>query len=230
MLSVKDAVRGLQKELEEALGAGASLPSGAVRVALDRVMVSLPLRFTESAAGGAAATPAVHVAVAPAGQPPAAHEGTEPVGGSMTLEFRLFGAGTTMGDCLGLPLDTAGPGPLDPADADRLTSTLTAALGAPGFDSSARATVLCDALEALDESQRSVVLESLDGTPRKDIDPAVKQARHRLASVLRSGPLHSVPKGGNVLRQVLSAHPPGQVLAFIRRTWKTQEQWMEEAP
>lgn len=105
-----------------------------------------------------------------------------------------------------------------------LVSALTDLFGAPGFDSSARAAVFCEALTGLSNAEMTQVLDSI--TNLKDVPVPLEQARHRIRTVIQNGPLKSLEGGQAALDQVRALTNPNELLQFIRIHWKTQDDWL----
>lgn len=110
---------------------------------------------------------------------------------------------------------------------DRALAVLTEILGPPGFDSSARASVFCEAVSELDESQRVAIWNALaDPRPGVVIDPQLKRARHLLRGVLRSKTGGSVSDGPTALAALFTSHRSEDLLQLIQSHWKTQADWL----
>ena len=236
MHSIKQVLQALRKEITEALAPSTceatSNPLQARRV---QVWLQLQVEDTPRAkAGRPSPAPRFYVASIPAGRSRGSAAATAP-GHSMCIEFSLGDSEpsartqpTDSGSTAGIK-QPAEPPPrraLGAADQRALLDTFSQLLGAPGFDSSARATVLREALEPLSENQVRKVMPLLDGAPRPVADSRVKHARHLLNGILRSGPLKSIPTGGALLMRAFSEFPPRDILSWLLETWKTQDHWL----
>ncbi|MSU37118.1 MAG: hypothetical protein EXS36_18890 [Pedosphaera sp.] len=209
MLSVQKAIRALRRQILAALSDETTLP-GSVSLVADRVSVSLAVRI--SATESAEEPGWLVVATEPA---PCLHH--------VTLEFHL----TAAADLENRPPQVIRqPGSTDaPVIGAALSNfaVLTEVFGAPGFDSSARATVFREALEQLSEEQRCRVLVSLGTMPSPGEEPTVTQARHLIQRLAASGPAGS-ERGSEKLRQLASTGTVGELIRLAER-WKTQSEW-----
>ncbi len=107
-----------------------------------------------------------------------------------------------------------------------LLATLSAVLGAPGFDSSARATLLREVLQGLPEKQTSELIDSLKQPPGTPIGEDIRQACHLVRGILFSGPTKSVSKGTEIFEQIFARYPMQSILGCLETTWKSQDDWM----
>jgi hypothetical protein len=215
MNSVEMAIRELRQAALAALAEGTSLPPGVACVA-ERLTLSLAVRFhpsdddRESGRCDVAsdADSALH---------------------HLTLEFRLGPPAAVK--AAGHPTDateTLAPVGKLPPDVSAV-AILSEILGAPGFDSSARATVFRETLEELGEVQRRQVLASL-GSPASDSeDPPVTQARHRIHRLSGTGPAGK-DRGPKLLRELAARHPAESLIQLAKTHWRTPSQWATEAP
>lgn len=211
MLSVEQAVSMLRREIQSALAADLPLPGG-VTWSADRISLSLGLRFQEPAERGSENGQLV-VATGPAD---CVHH--------LTVEFKLPAASLTQppaGVTAESPaVPVAAPGPAE----SPYFATLAEVFGAPGFDSSARATVFREALEELSELQRQTVLLSL-GTPTAiNEEPAVARARHLLQRLASKGPA-GPERGPELLRQLAGQAPVQTLIRLAAERWRTQSEW-----
>lgn len=109
---------------------------------------------------------------------------------------------------------------------DEIISALSQVFGAPGFDSSARATVFREALEGLSREQALAALAAAAASPAASRPEPMRTAAHRLRGVIQSGPSKTLERGGGILRDVLTCHPLELVLRVAEAEWKTQEKWL----
>lgn len=109
---------------------------------------------------------------------------------------------------------------------DRIIRALSQVFGAPGFDSSARATVFREALEGFSRKQALAALSAVTASPSASHPEPMRAAAHRLRGVIQSGPGKALDRGANTLREVLTSHPMELVLLVAETEWKTQEKWL----
>ena len=216
MLTVEQAVRALRREILTALAEDATLPLGATFSA-ERVTLSLAVRIAPPRVAGG--PDALQVAEDPG---PSDHR--------VTVEFRL-------GEIpLPVPATTVSSAPAPSADqpitADHdgsIASTgLAQIFGAPGFDSSARATVFREALEELDAAQQRQALLGLGDPPSAGEDPTVIRARHLIRRLAASGPAGST-NGPRLLRELATRCPVEDLVAQAANRWRTQSEWAADA-
>lgn len=217
MLTVEQAVRALRQEILTALAEDATLPRGATFSA-ERVTLSLAVRIDPSRVAGGGPG-ALQVAEDPG---PSDHR--------VTVEFRL-------GEIpLPVPATTVSSAPAPSADQPitaapdgSIASTgLAQIFGAPGFDSSARATVFREALEELDAAQQRQALVGLGDPPSAGEDPAVIRARHLIRRLAASGPAGST-HGPRLLRELATRCPVEELVALAASRWRTQSEWAADA-
>jgi hypothetical protein len=107
---------------------------------------------------------------------------------------------------------------------------LTQIFGAPGFDSSARATVFREALDGKSHDEVLAVLASLRPEATASLDDATRQASHVLRGIIQSGPLKNVGQGAHLLIGLMTQHPLPEVLRIAETTWKTHDDWLGIKP
>jgi hypothetical protein len=107
-----------------------------------------------------------------------------------------------------------------------LLEALARVFGEPGFDSSARATVFREALTGMPEAQIRAVMDSLQGAPGSELDETIRNTRHLILGITRSGPLQSQEKGGEVLTEIFRERKAAEILQLIEEHWKTQNHWL----
>jgi hypothetical protein len=218
MQSLAQFLSALQQELGSALPGQLQLPGG-VAMQADRVVVSLQFSAAEGANG--------QTEFSWAHPPPNANGMLPKPLHTLTLEFKAVQTPIQGGGAL--PQTEASPAapPRDQSEiiADRIKDALSLIFGAPGFDSSARATVFRETFDALSADQAEVVIESLSGNA-PDNDPAAKRSRGLLLKLLRSAPLDDFEQAKLTLVDVLVQHPLDSVLSLVAREWKTQEDWL----
>jgi hypothetical protein len=115
---------------------------------------------------------------------------------------------------------------LDPAEAENVVQSLSSVFGAPGFDSSARATVFREVFAELSGQQAALLVASFTtGTVPED-DEELRNASHRINGILRTGPLRSIERASEVLAKAFDRHELEPVLLLIKEKWKTQSDWL----
>lgn len=107
-----------------------------------------------------------------------------------------------------------------------IVPTLTQIFGAPGFDSSARATVFCEALEGKSHDEVLAVLATLRPEATAPMDDATRMASHVLRGVFHSGPTNNAAQGAEILTGLLVQHPLAEVLRVAGTTWRTHDDWL----
>ncbi|MBM3844941.1 MAG: hypothetical protein FJ405_01475 [Verrucomicrobia bacterium] len=123
------------------------------------------------------------------------------------------------------PLPAREPEATDQQPPAEVLEGLTRFLGAPGFDSAARATVFREVLEPLSSESLLRVIQCLDGAPHPELEGEIKHAWHRFSGLIRSRGFKSVAEGSRVLGSLFKSHSKHQILGWTQRTWKTQEEW-----
>ncbi len=139
---------------------------------------------------------------------------------SVTVEFKV-GDATPSG-----PLAVAAaPVTFPPAEGDIILA-LTPVFGAPGFDSSARATVFCETFASRSHEQACAAVAAL-GTPLPPgTDDITSFAAQMLRGIIQSGPAKLPARGEKLLEAVLHRYPLEEVLRVVEQTWKTQDDWL----
>ncbi len=206
MKTIRESLDGLRRELEAAL---ADQPG--VRLSADRVRVTLQLALSKQGVWSALSGPVR----------------ASEVGHQIEVEFRVANRPSeerTRTVLEEAPL-TASPLELTGEAAQQVVEQLSKFFGAPGFDSSARATVF---REALDGVSLETILEAVRTLPdpKAPKEPSVRQVRHRLSGLVRSGPVGSPSKAVPLLNGIFRGYDLGQVLRLVLATWKTQDEWM----
>lgn len=210
MRTIRDVLGGLRRELEQAL---AETQPGSTWVP-ERVVVNLRVAMAEDGGWVAESESLVDPAV-------------RGLGHSVSVEFRIPSKTSTLEQTAFVesvaPVNAANP--LDGTAAQKVVNELSKLFGAPGFDSSARATVFREALEGL-SSETILEAVGLLADPRAPQDPTVRQARHRLLGLVRSGPLGSAAHAVELLGGIFRHYPPSNVIRLVLETWKTQDDWL----
>lgn len=224
MQPLKNVLAALRREIAAALETNQDLPPG-TRLEAERVVLSLELSLKEKPSKNGTVELLFEVPDASSHEPGRKH--------TLTIEFALPPASTSS------PAEkpvvsrkraavAGAPARLEGAEAERVTAALAKVFGAPGFDSSARASVFREALAELSDEQIRAVLDSLPGPAQPGLDETVKRARHLISGVLKSGPLRSTERGGEALAEVLAQHPVKLVIQLIADKWETQTDWLNK--
>lgn len=148
-----------------------------------------------------------------AGQPPYA-DAAGPH--SVTAEFVLGAAGQ---EPIFLPAEPK-------KNLHECTSLLAQIFGAPGFDSSARATVFRETLAGLTPKEIEAVMATLTTPLNGIMDERQRQVVHILRGVIHSGPTKQMERGAELLRRVFANHPLAEVMQNVEADWKTQDAWL----
>lgn len=104
---------------------------------------------------------------------------------------------------------------------------LAQVFGAPGFDSSARATVFRETLAGMTPAEAGAVMAALTMPLAGIADERTRQAVHILRGVILSGPAKQVERGAAALRDVLARHSLDDILRVVEAEWKTQDAWLD---
>jgi hypothetical protein len=164
---------------------------------------------------------------------PASSSGTESLGGHrLTIEFRLgssaSGAGaanvTGAGSARRVSSQAA-PGTAPESNMDQAYEDLTDLLGAPGFDSSARAAVLCEALQTLTLPQAFALCGALTSPASEVDDETLRRARHQILGIVRSGNVKSPERAAEILTRVFEQWPLPSLVRVVSDRWKTTDHW-----
>ena len=143
---------------------------------------------------------------------------------SVTIEFKTGDRSSRPAGSPAPPAAAAGRPATD--EAGEMVSALSQLFGAPGFDSSARATVFREVLEGMPRKRVLAVLAAVSTSPSARTDDATRMAAHLLRGVIQSGPTKALDSGVSTLRKVLSGHSLAEVLRAVESEWKTQSAWL----
>lgn len=201
MQQLNEAIATVLREVER--GFAARRAAGGVPMAPERIR--LTLNFTLDAT-------AQHAHA----QPDAPH--------SVTVEFKVGEWGQLQ------PVAAPTAPVAKPADAGGIVPVLTQVFGAPGFDSSARATVFRETLEGKSHDEVLAVLATLRPEATAPLDDATRMASHVLRGLIQSGPMKNVGQGAKLLVELLTQHPLAEVLRVAGTTWKTHDDWLGIKP
>jgi hypothetical protein len=102
-----------------------------------------------------------------------------------------------------------------------LVGELTELLGPPGFDSSARAAVVCDAFRQLEQQEGLAVAAALTKPVREIPEQKIRQARHLIRGVVQSGPLKSPERAASLVGRWLEQRPISDLVRLIEAHWRT---------
>jgi len=143
---------------------------------------------------------------------------------SVTVEFKVGEWGQLQ------PVAAPAAPVAKPVDAGGIVSVLTQVFGAPGFDSSARATVFRETLEEKSHDEVLAVLAMLRPEATAPLDDATRRASHVLRGIIQSGPAKNVGQGAKLLVELMTQHPLAEVLRAAETTWKTHDDWLGIKP
>ncbi len=110
--------------------------------------------------------------------------------------------------------------------AKSLVAMLSAVLGAPGFDSSARASTLREVLQGFPVSRTNELVASLKLPPGSAVDSDMERARHFLRGILLSGPAKSIATGSDALEELFTRHSLESILRCLEKEWRGQDNWI----
>jgi hypothetical protein len=224
MQPLKTVISSLRREIELALEENQNLPVG-TRLEAERVVLSLELTAREQHRQDGSVEVVFDV-INTIAQSPASGNGGAAHGSPHRLTIEFTRPQTRPLDAQKHSLQPPHTTKIEKKiETDPVTKGLIDLLGTPGFDSSARATVLRETLAGLSAGQiRTVVAALAIGAPAVT-EESVKRALYLIKGVLRSGPLKSAETGGKLLDEILSLQPIEDILRLILNTWRSQEHW-----
>jgi hypothetical protein len=235
MKALKEVIEAVRREIRSALEEEGS-PAEGPRLVPEKVVLSLAVHLREEV--GKSGSDQISLVVADSLASSAARNGSKGQGAhTLTIEFQCTPEGAlrrtpaTKSKAVG-PDNRRRPAAskLEGIDAKRVGRMLDEVFGAPGFDSSARASVFVEALQNLSDAQAASMMGSLDRRADAKADESTKRIRHRLNNVMRSGPLQSIESAGRILADLFKTFPASLILPFVRTRWKTQEEWKDTPP
>lgn len=203
-------LRAALAALEQQLGPGGTVSGPAGKWRRERVTLSLALGWR----GAGPAGPAWEVLETEPGPAPA-REGLHRV----TVEYHWEPDAVA----------EAGPGRRGSGEGGMVGSAagwegwLAEAMGEPGFDSSARARVLVEALGSLNPAQQADLLAGLTA-PEPLGDEAVDRVRHQVLRVLERGPAGG-RRGAELFARAAERAGLAEVLRLLGGRWHTREWW-----
>ena len=212
MQALEDVIRALRAEVVAALQEGQALPP---RCRWEAQRVVATIDFAVVSTPGETGAPAPRFVVAGGGSG----------GHSLQIEFAPV-RDTTASRPAQIPAQV----PARSADhfsdleAEAVVDALSRVFGAPGFDSSARATVFREALEPLSALALDGVIASL-GEAADTGDLEVDRARHLVRRVVISGP-GRMEEGTVALQELFHRHSAPDLLGQIAKRWRTQLDWL----
>jgi len=226
MEPLQQVIVALRREIETALQQRQPLPHGA-RLEAERVVVTLQFCINDAVANGKTGVsfdvPSSDMRANGKTSPASAH--------SLTIEFKSVPVRIVDDNSSGDMMLQAPESPvtseasIEGTEADQITQQLTKVFGAPGFDSSARASVFREAFENLSEKETADLIASLRGTPADENDTVVKHSLALLNRVCRSGPAGLAP-GKAILGKLFQRHPAKSIVQLVSTVWKSQQEWM----
>ena len=223
MTTLKNVITALQREIDDALNGN---PDASLRTRLvaDKVILNLEVAINETnAADGSAA---LEFAVSSADS-----DANSVRTHTLTIEFKSVVPELPPASTLPSRSENAAtvaivPVRLEGSESGQIIAALSSVFGAPGFDSSARATVFREVFSELDPAQVSKLIASFSGASSAEEDRVQRSAIQRINGILRSGPQRSLEEGRKILAHVFSRRPPQPILKLIEENWKTQEDWL----
>ena len=198
----------LRDDIAHALASSGATPSGVLLTA-DRASITLSVNLIGEAAPG---TKSQFVVLPNATGP---HQ--------VTVEFTLGGHSQATGSKPVPPEAKATA--LPTVDLEALATSLSGIFGAPGFDSSARATVFRENLTELAPEEATALMATLGGPPPSNESPAAGKARlriKRLATLVSTDPETALKS----LAQCASHFPVKEIIDLAAKRWKTQDDWI----
>ncbi len=201
MQELNEAIAMVLREVER--GFAARRATGGLPISPERIR--LTLNFTLDAAKGSVRT-----------EPHGPH--------SVTVEFKVGEAGQWQ------PVAAPAVPVASLPAVNGIIPTLTKVFGAPGFDSSARATVFRETLAERSHEEVVAVLVALRPTATPPTDEGLRRASQVLRGIIQSGPTKNVAQGAETLIALLVEHPLAEVLRVAETTWKTHDDWLGIKP
>lgn len=201
MQQLNEAIALVLREVER--GFAARRATGGLPIAPERIR--LTLNFTLDAASGSVRT-----------EPGGPH--------SVTVEFKVGEAGQWQ------PVTAPAVPVASLPVTNGIIPTLTQVFGAPGFDSSARATVFRETLAERSHEEVVAALLALRQTATPPADEGLRRASQILRGIIQSGPTKNVAQGAETLIALLVEHPLAEVLRVAETTWKTHDDWLGIKP
>lgn len=231
MSDLKHVVSALRREIDEALKESGR--SGGARLEAERVTLECQIAIAERKSKTGETEISIEVLEANANKSARSKTKTAEAGRHMvTIEFKVDRGDVSMTYESARPAQEAAHSRrlkheiLTGVERASAVDLLASVFGAPGFDSSARATVFREAVEGLSEAQVYATVRALTGDAGSEEDGAVKRARHLIAGAIKSGPLRSVERGGDILSTVLAQFGVSAVVRTVAEQWKTQGDWL----
>lgn len=211
MQSLKEVMAALREEIASAVAGNKPLSEN-VRLEADRVVVTLGFQVEKEA-----------------GQAVAFKFGTDSDANSLCIEFRC-----QTGDLPSIPTkaENAAAPPaaratreLSDTEIESVVRQLSQVFGAPGFDSSARATVFLEAFENLSVSEVGALVELFSSTGSTPPSDQVKRSQGLIRRICDAGP--SGREGAKkILARVFAEFEAAAVLDLVSSTWKHQQHWL----
>ena len=212
-MQLKDVVNALRREIISALENGSALPGG-IHLEAERVTATLSFGIEGN-------PPTFEV------YPPGENKQTSPH--SITIEFNIASDSAALKTETKIVARSVAVQPmqskLEGREAAVIKEQLSIVFGSPGFDSAARATVFCEALEELSEEDAVALVSALRGEIGKPEGPA-KRALALLQRVCQSGPA-GLGKGKAVLVDVFQKYSVSSVVKLVATVWKSQQDWIK---
>jgi hypothetical protein len=140
---------------------------------------------------------------------------------SVTVNCRVTAAGTVV------PTEPPPVRASTNTPPDDIGTTLAQLFGAPGFDSSARATVFRETLAGCAQADALTALAALRTGAPSPADERLKTISQILRGLFQSGPTKPVARAAELCSALLSRHALADVLRVAETAWKTQDDWLD---
>ncbi len=224
MAKLMNVIAALQREIDDALNTTTGSNSRH-RLVPDRIVLKLEVSLSEKKTNNGLTKLQFDVA-------PADSKATGAHPHTLTIEFKNLVPNSPLAASLPAPVasvETAAADAvqIDGMESDHIIAALSPVFGAPGFDSSARATVFREVFDALDAGQASKLIASFSSAFPAEVNSAVRTAAQRINGILRSGPQRSPEEGRKILARAFHRQTPQLILKLIEQNWKTQEDWLD---
>lgn len=201
----------IRAELDSAFGAGTTLPNHILREP-ERVVVTLGFKVEDKTG----TSPGRINFQTSAGK------GTL---NSLSLEFRYHGNSSGGSEVVAANVVETRSEELTGPAGERVREQLSQVFGPPGFDSSARATVLREAFEGLSGAEIETLIQTFAGS-KVELSSAAKRSAALVDRVCKTSS-SSPAQAKKILANVFREHSPIAVLSLISSLWKTQEAWID---
>ncbi len=224
METLQTVIASFRRQVLAAVAERGGSSASALRLEPERVSLSLRVSINEQKAPNGKSDLSFQVMTHGGGDTSGSESATgAPLFHTVTVEFRVTPDGLVPSK-----EDQPETSPAKEVPAVRqVADLLVPILGAPGFDSSSRATVFREALAGLTDQQVRSVAELLRGHAAPDATPEMVRARQLLSRLVDSGSAGPV-RGREILSDVFQRHPIEGILQQVLETWRTQAEWLHK--